>query len=110
VADLTLEARAAWWRTNGHALSPPIYSLVTLPDIASLSFSLFWTYARLAASTPDNDGMLRVQDQVVPSSRLLGIVNADHLTVAIPHPGSCIFWCSAPCRFRVRRSTWRRST
>jgi hypothetical protein len=28
-----------------------------------------------------------VQDQVVPSSRLLGIVNADHLSVAIPHPG-----------------------
>ena len=99
VEDLTLEARAAWWRTNGHAVTAPIYSLVTLPDIASLSFSLFWTYARLSSSTPDNDGMLRVQDQVAPSSRLLGVVNADHLTVAIPHPGVLYLLVFSPVAF-----------
>jgi len=87
VGDLTLESRATWWSRYGDALTTPLYSLVTLPDLSRLSFSLFWTYARLSVSTPDNDGMLRVQDQVVPSSQLLGIVNADHLTVAIPHPG-----------------------
>jgi hypothetical protein len=99
VGDLTLEARAAWWRTNGHAVTTPIYSLVTLPDISRLSFSLFWTYARLSSSTSDNDGMLRVQDQVVPSSRLLGIVNADHLTVAIPHPGLLYLLVFSPVPF-----------
>ena len=31
--------------------------------------------------------MLRTRDQVVRSTRLLGVVNADHLSVAIPHPG-----------------------
>jgi hypothetical protein len=99
VADLTLEARAAWWKTNGQAVTTPIYSLVTLPDISSLSFSLFWTYARLSSSTPDNDGMLRVQDQVAPLSRLLGIVNADHLTVAIPHPGLLYLLVFSPVPF-----------
>jgi triacylglycerol lipase len=99
VGDLTLEARAAWWRTNAHAVTTPIYALVTLPDISRLSFSLFWTYARLSLYTPDNDGMLRVQDQVVPSSRLLGIVNADHLTVAIPHPGLLYLLAFSPVPF-----------
>ena len=99
VADLTLEARAAWWKTNGQAITTPIYSLVTLPDISSLSFSLFWTYGRLSSSTPDNDGMLRVQDQVAPLSRLLGIVNADHLTVAIPHPGLLYLLVFSPVPF-----------
>jgi len=40
-----------------------------------------------------------VQDQVVPSSRLLGVVNADHLTVAIPHPGVLYLLVFSPVAF-----------
>ena len=32
--------------------------------------------------------MLRPRDQVVAAGSLLGVVNADHLSVAIPYPGS----------------------
>jgi len=99
VADMTLAARAAWWKTHGGGITTPIYSLVTLPDFSRLSFSLLWTYARLSSYTPDNDGMLRVQDKVVASSRLLGVVNADHLTAAIPHPGPMYLLVFSPVAF-----------
>jgi len=98
VADLTSAAREAWWAAHGNAVSTPIYSLVTLPDLSRLSLSLFAPYALLSSYTPDNDSMLRVQDQVVRSSHLLGIVNADHLSVAIPHPGLLylLVWSPVP--------------
>lgn len=99
VADLKPASRAAWWATHGATITTPIYSLVTLPDFSRRGFSLWWTSARLSSFTPDNDGMLRVQDQVVPSSRLLGVVNADHLSVAIPHPGPLYLLVFSPVPF-----------
>ena len=50
--------------------------------------SLVLTFAGLSSYTSDNDGMLRVQDQVAPPGQLLGVVNADHLSVGIPYPGN----------------------
>jgi hypothetical protein len=98
VADLKPAAREAWWAANGDAVKTPIYSLVTLPDLSRLSLALIGPYARLSAYTPDNDSMLRMQDQVVRSSRLLGVVNANHLSVAIPHPGLLylLVWSPVP--------------
>ena len=98
VGDMKPATRAAWWAAHGSALTTPIYALVTLPDWSRLSVSLLPFYARLAAYTPDNDSMLRAQDQVVPSSRLLGVVNANHLSVAIPHPGLLylLVWSPVP--------------
>ncbi|MFO1305674.1 MAG: hypothetical protein U1F54_18250 [Burkholderiales bacterium] len=87
VADLTADARAQWWTRNGAALATPVYAIVTRPDFSRLGFSLWGPYARLSALTPDNDGMLRSRDQVARRAMLLGVVNADHLSVAIPHPG-----------------------
>ena len=43
-------------------------------------------YARLATIAAYSDGQLIAGDQVAPGGRLLGIVNADHLTAAIPYP------------------------
>jgi hypothetical protein len=79
-------------------LKTPVYALVALPDWSRLSPSLVGFYARLSYYTADNDSMLRVQDQVVPSSRLLGVVNANHLSVAIPHPGLLylLVWSPVP--------------
>jgi hypothetical protein len=99
VADLTPASRAAWWAAHGNAITTPIYSLVTLPDFSRRALSLWWTSARLSSLTPDNDGMLRVQDQVVPSSRLLGVINADHLSAAIPHPGPLYLLVFSPVPF-----------
>ena len=99
VGDLRPATRAAWWARYGADVKTPVYSLVTLPDFSRLGFSLLWPYARLSTYTPDNDGMLRVQDQVTPSSRLLGVVNADHLSVAIPHPGLMYLLVFNPASF-----------
>ena len=99
IADLQPAVRTAWWKAHGGSLRTPIYSIVTLPDLSRLSLSLLAPYAWLSSYSPDNDGMLRVQDQVVPSSRLLGIVNADHLSVAIPHPGILYLLVFSPVMF-----------
>jgi hypothetical protein len=98
VGDLKPATREAWWAANGSAIRTPVYSLVTLPGPGRLSPSLVGPYLRLASYTPDNDGMLRARDQVVPSSHLLGVVNADHLSVAIPHPGLfyILVWSPVP--------------
>lgn len=87
IGDLRAETRAQWWARHAGTLKTPVYAVVTRPDFSRLGFSLWWPYARLSALTADNDGMLRTRDQVVRSARLLGVVNADHLSVAIPHPG-----------------------
>ncbi|MFO1310868.1 MAG: hypothetical protein U1F41_02265 [Burkholderiales bacterium] len=87
VGDLAPRAMASWWERHGSSLRTPVYAIVTRPDFARLGLSLWAPYARLAAFTPDNDGMLRSRDQVVRSAKLLGVVDADHLSVAIPHPG-----------------------
>lgn len=99
VGDLRPDTRAAWWARYGADVKTPVYSIVTLPDFSRIGFSLLWPYARLSAYTPDNDGMLRVQDQVAPLSRLLGVVNADHLSVAIPHPGLMYILLFNPASF-----------
>ncbi|HTP98385.1 MAG TPA: hypothetical protein VMN56_03605 [Casimicrobiaceae bacterium] len=93
VADLQPQARRLWWQRMGSSLRTPIYSIVSLPDFDRLSPSLVLPYLTLSRVAPDNDGMLPVHSQVVPSARLLGVVNADHLKVAIPHPG--VMWLLA---------------
>lgn len=87
VADLTPKARAQWWSTVAPQLRTPLYSLVALPDLDRLSPSMVIPYASLARFSRDNDGMLLARDQVGPGGRLLGVVNADHLTAGIPYPG-----------------------
>lgn len=87
VADLTPERRRAWWARHGGTLAAPVYALVSVPDAERLSPALLAPHAYLATHSPWNDGMLLAQDQIATPGRLLGIVNADHLAVAIPFPG-----------------------
>ena len=42
------------------------------------------TYKLLEKISPLNDGQLLMIDQLIPGSTLLGYINSDHWTVAIP--------------------------
>ena len=86
--DLTLERRREWWARRGAEVHVPVYSMVAVPELDRLSLLLTLPYARLAMMAPYNDGMLIAGNQVAPNGRLLGIVNADHVTAAIPYPNS----------------------
>ena len=87
VADLSPARRRAWWARHGAALPVPVYSLVSVADVDRLSPALLLAHAYLSSLSPQNDGMVLARDQVGAPGRLLGVVNADHLTVAIPFPG-----------------------
>ena len=90
VHDLTTTERAKWWTTSDgrkRTLPRPLYSLVALPDLDLLSPVMIGPFAISSRYSRDNDGLLLVQDQVVTSGHLLGVINADHLTIGIPFPG-----------------------
>jgi hypothetical protein len=86
LADLEPAHRRAWWDAHGQAIRVPIYALVTVPTPDRLSAMLLLPQALLAARSRYNDGMLLAADQIAPGGRLLGVVNADHLSAAIPYP------------------------
>jgi len=84
--DLRPERRREWWSQHRYDVPMPVYSIVTVPDPDRVSPVLALPYGGLSAITPYNDGQLIAGDQVAPGGRLLGVVNADHLTAAIPYP------------------------
>ena len=86
LADLEPARRRAWWAAHEHAIRVPIYSLVTVPTPDRMSAMLLLPRAILAAHSRYNDGMLLAADQLAPGGRLLGVVNADHVSAAIPYP------------------------
>jgi len=88
VGDLTPAARKTWWASPQARSGVPVYSVVTMPDLGGLSPGMLLPYLRLARTEGRNDGMLLVRDQVAPGGTLLGVVDADHLRVAIPFPGA----------------------
>lgn len=60
------------------------YSLASFASYADIQMYLQPTYKLLEQIHPLNDGQLLFIDQLIPGSTLLGYVNADHWTVAIP--------------------------
>jgi hypothetical protein len=84
IQDLRRDVRLAWWQRNGAALNVPVFSLVATPRPNRVSPGQLKTYRSLARIEPRNDGKLLWYDQIVPGGYLLGYVNADHWTVAIP--------------------------
>jgi len=99
VADLSPQARREWWTEVGSKLRTPVYSLVTLPDLERLSPTLVASFAGLSRLSADNDGVLLVRDQVAPGVQLLGVVNADHLSAAIPYPGNTYVFVASAMSF-----------
>jgi len=84
IADLRPDARIAWWREHGESLGTPIFTLVAAPQPDRVSPATRATYNELARIDPRNDGKLLWQDQIPPRSHLLGYVNADHWSIAVP--------------------------
>jgi hypothetical protein len=111
--DLRRDVRLEWWRRHRAAISLPIFLLVTAPRRDRVSPLPAAMYRELAQTEPRNDGMLFWYDQLVSRASLLGYVNADHWSVAVPLSRGCGPWtfssttmrCRAPCWCR-RRSTW----
>jgi hypothetical protein len=60
------------------------YSLASFARYADVQIYLRPTYKLLEKIHPLNDGQLLFIDQLIPGSTLLGYVNADHWTIAIP--------------------------
>jgi hypothetical protein len=86
VLDLQRAYRRAWWEQHGATVRVPVYSLVSVPEMTRLALPLYTPFLALLHLTRYNDGMLLARDEVVPSGALLGVVNADHLSIGIPRP------------------------
>ncbi len=84
IADLRPDTRIAWWQEHGESLPVPIFTLVAAPQPDKVSPATRATYNELAKIDPRNDGKLLWQDQIPPRSHLLGYVNADHWSIAVP--------------------------
>jgi hypothetical protein len=84
VYDLRRDVRLKWWQQYGGKVTVPVFSLVATPRPDHVSPAILVSYRRLAQIDPRNDGKLLWHDQIAPGSRLLGFVNADHWTIAIP--------------------------
>lgn len=76
--------RKRWLAENPLPESIPYYSLVTFPKPERISNGVESEYRKLSLVDPRNDSQLLFYDQIIPGSRLLGFVNADHLAVAVP--------------------------
>lgn len=76
--------RQAWLTENQLPEGIRYYSLLTCPQPDNVSPVLKSTYKKLRRVNPRNDGMMVVDDQLVPGSTFLGCVNADHWAVAVP--------------------------
>ncbi len=88
VGDLSPSASGAFWNGPAGHSGVPVYAIVAMPDLARLSPAVLPTYLRLASAADPSDGMVPLRSQMVPAATLLGVVNADHLGVAIPFPGA----------------------
>ncbi len=84
ILDLRPDTRIAWWQDHGESLTVPIFALVAAPQPDRVSPATRATYNELAKIDPRNDGKLLWQDQIPPRSHLLGYVNADHWSIAVP--------------------------
>jgi predicted esterase len=86
--DLRPATRRAWWSRHRAAMRVPVYSLVAVPDPDRVSPLLLLLHTQLGSASPWNDGQLIAVDQIAPGGSLLGFVNVDHLSAAVPRPST----------------------
>jgi len=84
VASLVPATRKAWLEENPLPPSIAYYSAVTFPEPERVSWSLRNSYLLLGETDVRNDTQLVVFDQMIPGSKVFGLMNADHWAVAVP--------------------------
>jgi hypothetical protein len=84
VESLRPAVRRKWLQDNPLPDSIPYYSLVTLPSPDRISSVLRGSYKKLSQIDPRNDSQVIFYDQIIPGSKLLGYLNADHWAIAVP--------------------------
>jgi hypothetical protein len=84
VRSLRTDVRRRWLTEHPLPINIPYYSLVTLPDRERISRILAPSYDKLAKVDVRNDSQVIYSDEFIPSSTLLGFVNADHWAIVLP--------------------------
>lgn len=84
IESLHTETRKKWLENNPLPENIRYYSIISYPETEKISFGLKSAYQQLAAVDPRNDGQLIFYHQLIPASKLLAFVNADHWAMSIP--------------------------
>lgn len=84
VESLRPAVRRKWLQDHPLPDTIPYYSLVTLPLPDRVSSALRHSWKKLSRIDPRNDSQVIFYDQLIPGSRLLGYLNADHWAIAVP--------------------------
>ncbi len=84
VASLQPETRHQWFEDNTLPAHIHYYSVVTFPEPGRVSWALKKTWLLLGEFDANNDTQVIIYDQLVPGSRLVALVNADHWAMAVP--------------------------
>jgi hypothetical protein len=84
VESLRPATRKKWLSEHTLPADVPYYSLVTLPQPERISRALGSSYKKLSRIDGRNDSQVIFYDQLLPDSKLLGYVNADHWALAVP--------------------------
>jgi hypothetical protein len=91
IQSLKPQTRKSWLAENRLPKGISYYSLVSLPGPDNISTALKPGYENLSKIDARNDGQVLAYDQIIPDSKLLGYLNADHWALAVPiarsHPG-----------------------
>ena len=74
----------SWLANNPLPPSVRYFSLVAFTEPDNINLILQTSYYLLSILDPRNDGLLLINDQIIPGSTLLGFANADHLSVVLP--------------------------
>ncbi len=84
IDDLRRASRRLWWERNGSRVTVPVLGVVATASPDRVSVGSWTTYRKLSEIDPRNDGKILWNDQLVPRGYLLGFVDADHWTIAVP--------------------------
>jgi len=84
VESLRPAVRRKWLQEHSLPDTIAYYSLATLPLPDRVSSVLRTSYNKLGRIDPRNDSQVIFYDQLIPGSRLLGYLNADHWAIAVP--------------------------
>lgn len=76
--------RQAWLAENPLPRDFPYYTLVAYPNPERISSALKSSYDDLSKVDARNDSQVLFYDQIIPTSTLIGYLNADHWAVSVP--------------------------